>query len=232
MTRSESLVLFDIDGTLLRGAARHHKDSLIEGIRRVTAHQTTLDGISTSGMLDCDLIALMLRACGETETRIRKFLGRIVAECQACYAANCVPDLSPFVCPGVRETLRDLRSHNAVIGLVSGNLSSIGWKKIEQAGLREYFAVGAFAEDGRTRARLASIAASRAKTRALITKRARISLVGDHPNDIEAAKANGFIAVAVRTGLTPLSDLQSAEPDILVADLSELDIRKLVVMPS
>ncbi len=33
MKRSESLVLFDIDGTLVRGAGLHHKQSLIEGIR-------------------------------------------------------------------------------------------------------------------------------------------------------------------------------------------------------
>ena len=231
MTRSESLVLFDIDGTLLRGAAQHHRDALIEGIRRITGHETTLDGISTSGMLDRDLIALMLRACGESESRIQRFLKRIVAECQACYNANCVPDLTPFVCPGVRETLQNLRSHNAVIGIVSGNLSAIGWKKMERAGLREHFSVGAFAEDGRTRARLARIAVSRARSQGLISKRARITLVGDHTNDIAAAKANGFIAVAVRTGLSALSDLEAAQPDILIANLSELDIRKLLVMP-
>lgn len=228
MIQSRSLVLFDIDGTLLRGAAQHHRDALIEGIRRVTGHQTTFDGIPTSGMLDRDLIVVMLRACGESETRIRKSLNRIVAECQACYAANCVPDLREFVCVGVRETLEKLRARSAVIGLVTGNLSTIGWKKIERAGLREYFSVGAFAEDGRTRARLARVAAWGAKRQGLVSKEARISLIGDHMNDIQAAKANGFQSVAVATGLISLPDLRAAEPDILIANLCELDIGKLL----
>lgn len=228
MTQSKSLVLFDIDGTLLRGAAQHHRDALVEGIRRVTGHTTTLEGISTSGMLDRDLIAVMLRACGESGSRIRKSLTRIVTECQICYTANGMPDLSPFVCVGVHETLQNLRARGAIMGLVTGNLSSIGWKKIEQAGLREYFSVGGFAEDGRTRARLAKIAAWRAKRQQLISKNARISLIGDHMNDVLAAKVNGFQSVAVGTGLTSLSDLKTAEPDVLVANLCDLNIEKLL----
>jgi phosphoglycolate phosphatase-like HAD superfamily hydrolase len=211
----------------MSGAAQHHRLALIEGIRRVTGHETTLDGISTSGMLDRDLIAVMLRACGESERRIQKSLSRIVKECQACYSENCV-DLSPFVCLGVLETLQTLRLRSAIMGLVTGNLSTMGWRKVENAGLLEYFSVGAFAEDGRTRARLARVAASRAKKNALISKHARISLIGDHTNDIRAAKANGFQSVAVGTGLISLAELKAAEPDILVANLSELDIEKLL----
>jgi phosphoglycolate phosphatase-like HAD superfamily hydrolase len=114
------------------------------------------------------------------------------------------------------------------MGLVTGNLSTIGWKKVEQAGLREYFSVGAFAEDGRTRAQLARLAASRAKRHGFISKRARVSLIGDHLNDIQAAKANGFQSVAVGTGLTSVTELAAAEPDILIANLCELEIERLV----
>lgn len=212
----------------MRGAAQHHRDALIEGIRRVTGHQATLDGIPTSGMLDRDLITIMLRACGEPESRVRKYLSRIVAECRHCYSANCVTDLSPFVCIGVLQTLQNLRARGAAMGLVTGNLSTIGWKKVEQAGLREYFSVGAFAEDGRTRAHLARLAASRAKRHGFISKRARVSLIGDHLNDIQAAKANGFQSVAVGTGLTSVTELAAAEPDILIANLCELEIERLV----
>ncbi len=212
----------------MRGAARHHRDALIEGIRRVTGRETTLDGIPTSGMLDRDLIAVMLRACGESENRIRKSLSRIVVECQTYYSANGVGDLSAFVCTGVLETLRKLRLRGAVMGLVTGNLCAIGWKKVEQAGLREYFSVGAFAEDGRTRAHLARIAASRAKREGLISNRTRISLIGDHTNDIQAAKTNGFQSVAVGTGLASMAELEAARPDILVANLCDLDIERLL----
>jgi phosphoglycolate phosphatase-like HAD superfamily hydrolase len=122
------------------------------------------------------------------------------------------------------EFLKALDSRGAVLGLVTGNLSRIGWKKMELAGLREYFSVGAFAEDGRTRARLAQVAAQRAKREGLVAWDCRIALIGDHPNDVAAAKANGFLAIAVATGVIPREELQASEPDILVETVSDLPL--------
>lgn len=228
MKPSNSLVLFDIDGTLMRGAGGHHREALTEGIRRVTGRAATLDGIPTSGMLDRDLIAAMLRAAGEPESRIRNVLTRISAECQACYAASCAEDLRGFVCAGVHSVLEALRERGAVMALVSGNLSEIGWKKLELAGLREYFLFGMFSENGRTRTRLAQLAAWRARRHRLISRGARISLIGDHMNDVAAAKANGFQAVAVASGVTSFEELRASQPDILVSNLQELNIERLL----
>jgi phosphoglycolate phosphatase len=226
--KSKSLVLFDIDGTLLCGAGPHHKSSLVEGIRRVTGLSTTLDGVSTSGTLDRDLIASMLRSAGHSERRIRMSLRSIMAECQNCYVANSELDLRGNVCAGVPEVVAQLTARGAVLGLVTGNLSQIGWRKVELAGLGERFSIGAFAEDGTTRTRLAQVAARRAINLRLVARNCRVSLIGDHPNDIEAAKRNGFQAVAVATGLTSAEELQAWEPDILVRDLTELDPGELI----
>ncbi len=228
MSKSRSLVLFDIDGTLLRGAGPHHKQALIEGIRRVTGVSTHLEGVATSGMLDRDLIANMLLASGITGYRVRTALQRVMTECQNVYETACTEDLAGFVCRGVREVLEELEARGAVLGLVTGNLSRIGWRKVELAGLRSYFSVGAFAEDGRTRARVAQVAARRAIKEGLVMKNCRISLIGDHANDVAAAKRNGFQAVAVGTGLMPIEELAGSGPDILVRDLTELDIDRLL----
>ncbi len=222
MNRSKPLVLFDIDGTLVRGAGQHHKQALVEGIRTITGMNTHLDGVPTAGMLDRDLIASMLRAAGYSERRARMALRPIMAECQNAYIANCTTDLSPFVCAGVREFVAELKQRGAVLALVTGNLTRIGWKKMELAGLRDYFSVGAFAEDGRTRTRLARVAAQRARRQHLIAKDSRVTLIGDHMNDVQAAKANGYQSVAVATGVTPLEELRAAHPDYLVRDLTEL----------
>ena len=223
-----SVVLFDIDGTLMRGAGDHHKRALVEGISKVTGIGTTLEGVSTSGMLDRDLIADMLRAAGESERSVRSRLAQIMVECQCAYERNCRIDLSPFVCAGARELLTELKARGAVLGLVTGNLSAIGWRKMELAGLRDYFSVGAFAEDGHTRAGLARVAAKRAAERFGVQRKARISLIGDHANDILAAKANRFQAIAVATGMMPLDELAVFKPDILVRSLGELDPATLV----
>ena len=228
MNPAPTLVLFDIDGTLLRGAGAHHKQALIEGIQRVTGLATHLDGIATSGMLDCDLIAAMLKAAGHPEQQIREGMQQIVDECQNAYCANCDSDLTRVVCPGVPAVLSELREHGAVLGLVTGNLSRIGWRKMELAGLRDYFSIGAFAEDAATRAGLAQVARQRAIERGLVARHSRTSLIGDHPNDIQAAKANGFKAVAVATGLISREDLVAAQPDVLAPNLEQLAIQQLL----
>ena len=59
-----ALALFDIDGTLIRRAGPHHRQALVEAIRRVTGLATTTDGIPLYGMLDPDIIREMLRQAG------------------------------------------------------------------------------------------------------------------------------------------------------------------------
>ncbi len=227
-TLANHLVLFDIDGTLIRGAGPHHKQALVEGIRRATGRSTSLEGLETAGALDRDLIASMLRASGESERRIRAGLAQIMRECQNSYLCNCAADLTPFLCRGVADTLAAFKSRGAVLGLVTGNLSAIGWKKVELAGVRPYFSLGAFAEDGRTRARLGRVAAHRAVSLGLTSKATRIFLIGDHPNDVAAAKANGYHSIAVASGITPFEELAAAKPDTLVQHLGELELSSLL----
>ena len=151
-----------------------------------------------------------------------------MSECQAAYVADCAVDLRLSVCIGVVEALTELQARGAVLAVVTGNLSEIGWRKLELAGLRPYFSTGAFAEDGRTRTRVARVAVRRAIKNQLAGKNSRISLVGDHANDIEAAKRNGFQSIAVATGLSSIEELAASQPDVLVADLTQLDLRRLL----
>jgi len=223
-----SLVLFDIDGTLLRNAGAHHKMALVAGIRKATGLETTLDGIATAGMLDRDLIASMLQAAGASARRIQTVMKQVVEETQNAYLLDCAADLRGHLCPRVPLFLSDLTRHGFTLGVVSGNLSRIGWKKLELAGIRHYFSVGAFAEDGRSRARLAQIAAARARKLASLSPKSTVSLIGDHANDIAAARANCFRAVAVATGIMPYDELREAKPDILIRDLSELKLSRLL----
>jgi phosphoglycolate phosphatase len=223
-----SLVLFDIDGTLLRNAGPHHKMALVAGIRKATGLDTTLDGIATAGMLDRELIFVMLRSAGASARRIQVVMKQVVEESQNAYLLDCAADLRSHLCPRLPSFLSDLMRHGFTLGVVSGNLSRIGWKKLELAGIRHYFSIGAFAEDGRSRARLAQIAAARARKIGSVSRSSSVSLIGDHPNDIAAARANRFRAVAVATGIMTYDELRRAKPDILVRDLTELRLSRLL----
>jgi phosphoglycolate phosphatase len=222
-----ALILFDIDGTLIRRAGPQHRAALEGALLRVTGFRATTEGIPVQGMLDRDILRAMLGAAGASRRVMESQMAAIVREAQRLYLKTC-PDLRARVCPGVRRVLRRLRRRGVPAGLVTGNLSRIGWRKMERAGLRGYFRVGAFAEQGRTRADLAGQAAAAARRRGLIADGALVALIGDHPNDIAAARANGFLSVAVGTGVVALEELRAHEPDILLEDLRGLDVEKLL----
>jgi phosphoglycolate phosphatase len=222
-----ALVLFDIDGTLIRRAGPAHRQVLEDAVRRVTGRRSTTDGIPVQGMLDSDILRLMLRASGATAREMRDSMDAIMASAQRLYARRC-PDLRAKVCPGVRGCLRRLIRRGATLGLVSGNLSRIAWTKLRRADLVEHFRFGAFAGDAPTRAALARRAAAEARRRGWIERGSPVALVGDHPNDVAAAKANGFLSVGVGTGIVSWEELIAAGPDVAVPDLRSLKVERLL----
>jgi phosphoglycolate phosphatase-like HAD superfamily hydrolase len=220
------MVLFDIDGTLLRRAGMHHRQALIEAVRRHTGLETTTDGIALHGMLDPDILRRMMRNAGASEAMIRRSLPAIIATAQAIYVRRC-PDLRRNVCPGVRLLLRRLHRRGVPLGLVTGNLTRIGWKKVERAGLRPYFRFGAFGEMQPDRARLVRLAVRTARARRWINRTGQVWLIGDSPADIRAARAAGVRVAAVLTGVCSRTELAAESPDILVDDLRALDPEQL-----
>jgi phosphoglycolate phosphatase-like HAD superfamily hydrolase len=221
------LVLFDIDGTLLRRAGEHHRQALVAAIRRATGAETTTENIPVAGMLDRDILALMMARAGMKPGPIRRAMPDVVKLAQSIYVRS-APVLARRVCPGVRRLLGGLARRGAVMGLVTGNLTRIGWRKMERAGLRPYFRFGAFAELAKDRAGLVRIAIRRARREGWIAPGSAISLVGDHPNDIRAAQANGIRSVAVATGLASLEELRSQRPDVALPDLRSLALEILL----
>jgi phosphoglycolate phosphatase len=222
-----ALVLFDIDGTLIRRAGPHHRKSLEAAVKRVTGVQTTTEGIPTQGMLDRDILRIMMREAGVSERLIRESMQEIVISAQSIYVRQC-PALTSKVCPGARMLLWKLHRRGVPTGLVTGNLTAIGWKKMESAGLKRYLHFGAFAELARDRAGLVRIALGIAKRERWIDRQTHISLIGDHPNDIRAARANGIQAIAVATGVVGAEELASHSPDLLVDDLRALPVETLL----
>ena len=214
----------------MRNAGPHHRDALLAGILSEMQLQATTDGIDTAGTLDRDLITLMLQGANVAPDAITPALSRIVESCEAAYLANCAIDLRDRVCPGVVDLLKALSSEGVVIGVVTGNLEAIGWKKLELAGLRDYFQLGAFSQDGTTRTELARSAAERAQAVAGGKPFKSITLIGDHRNDVIAGKNNRFRSIAVATGVLSAEQLWKEEPDLVVKDMTELSIGNVLAL--
>ena len=219
-----ALVLFDIDGTLVRRAGPHHREALVQGIRRVLGLETTTEGIPVQGMLDPDILTVMLRNAGMPRARVRPLLPAIQQAAERYYLRVC-PALHDKHCPGVEPLLARLSRRGMLLALVTGNLTRIGWRKLQRAGLRGYFRFGAFGEMAATRAGLARIAMREARRSGWIERGAPVSLVGDAPSDIRAARANRIRAISVKTGITPPEELEALAPDYLLRDLRDLRLR-------
>lgn len=219
-----ALVLFDIDGTLVRRAGPHHREALVYGIRKVTGLQTTTDGIPVQGMLDPDILRIMLRNAGAPQALVRAGLPEIQRAAERHYLRVC-PELRDKHCPGVEPVLARLTRRGMLLGLVTGNLTRIGWRKLQRAGLRDYFRFGAFGEMARTRTSLARMAIREARSRSWIAPGAPVSLIGDAPPDILAARGNRIRSICVKTGITPAEELAALHPDYLLRDLRDLRLR-------
>ncbi len=205
----------------MRRAGPHHRQALVDAIRQVTGLETTTDGIPVHGMLDPDIITSMLRAAALDNTGIQAAMQPIIEAAQDIYQDS-VPDLRDKTCPGVPPLLDYLRERGTVLALVTGNLTRIGWRKLQRAGLDHYFRFGAFGEMAPTRGGLARLAIDQARRTGLTDANSRISLIGDAVQDVAAARENNIRAIAVRTGITPPAELEASMPDLLLDDLTHL----------
>ncbi len=210
------LILFDIDGTLVRlaGAGRRSMEMAFE---RLYGVPDAFAGVDFRGSLDPRILAAARRAHGipESTTEDARFLQAYLEALET----SLDPDRRPeqHLCPGVEAALDHLSADHA-LGLATGNWREGARRKLGAFGLWDRFSVGGFGEDGAERADLVRVARRRAETRGLDAR--RVAVVGDTPADVESARRAGAAAVAVCTGWNSEDDLRACEPDLLLPDLA------------
>jgi phosphoglycolate phosphatase-like HAD superfamily hydrolase len=125
--------------------------------------------------------------------------------------------------PGVRTLLEELQSLKIPVGLLTGNIDVIGWRKLDTAGIKTFFSFGAFGNEAFRRPDLIEIAHKRAeKTTGTKIKRENFVIIGDTPLDIACAKQGGICSIGVATNpKIKKEDLDKAGADLAVNSLSE-----------
>ena len=222
--RSPDAFLFDIDGTLLNTKDLVHYNALNRAMLEAYGIETTIDGVAFHGMTDLGILRAALHRVGVTSEIFAAKLPYALDIVRQHVAEN-APGLSPSVCCGIPDLVRELREQGKLLGVASGNLESVGWHKIASAGLREFFAFGCFSDECEMRTEIFQRALSEVHRR--LGELATVCFVGDTPEDIRAARAVGAQVIAVGTGIYKSVDLASLEPDLYVdscAQLSALDI--------
>ena len=219
---SNSLVLFDIDGTLLRSdgagvTAMLRAFTLIHGERGFT-----FEGIQIAGALDQLLFNRMMATHGlpaDAQSH-QHFRNTYRDELQRSLTPQRVRRM-----PGAAELVGALHTRGAAVGLLTGNYEDTAHIKIRAAGLStDDFPFGAFGSDGASRRELTPVAQERARLHhGREFAMARVTIIGDTPLDIDCAKAHGCRAIGVATGPFSVEALRECGADLAVADLADTE---------
>jgi phosphoglycolate phosphatase len=218
------LILFDIDGTLLRTGDVVHQQALLDAIQMVFAVEASLEGVPLGGMLDSQIVRLTLQKYDVPPDDVRAGLPDVMLRMSARYRELLDGDnRRGWLLPGV-EDLVDRASRDFILSVLTGNASGVARTKLELAGIDHYFPFGAYGDSADHRYELVPVAIEKMQEKHGVAPSPEdVVIVGDTPRDIEAARASGALAVGVATGRFSVDDLAGYEPDVLFSDLSDTD---------
>lgn len=219
----ERLVLWDIDGTLLRtgdlGALVF--DRALEGVLgRPPATRIAMSG-KTDPQIVGEYLALMDVDDPSTLPAILERLETELAAIERELAATGAP------CPGVTRLLARLDAMPWVAqSVLTGNIAPNALVKLRAVGLDHWLdlEVGAYGSDHEDRRELVPIALDRQRSlRGRKVEPNEVWVVGDTPNDLACARAGGARCLLVATGRYAADELAALEPDAVVADCTDTE---------
>ena len=211
--------LFDVDSTLLYARDGIHYNAFLNAVRQFFAVPPNIDGVPLHGRTDLAIIRAVLEREGVSDAEIDAKLPLVTAAMCAEVERNAAY-MRPELCPSVEEVVSRLFAAGKLLGLATGNLEIIAWKKLEACGLRPFFAFGSFSDHREQRADVVRWGVDEARRR--LGHEASVYVVGDTPADIEAARDAGVPVNAVATGIFSLQELKSYQPDLCVSCCTEL----------
>jgi len=226
------LVLWDVDYTLVAtdGVGKY----LYEVVLAELYGLQMPDRLSSmAGRTDTSIALEVLAAAGVPDP-----LGEL-AKFQQGLAAR-APELDRMVreygriLPGAAEALAALSSlarrddgHLVVQSLLTGNIPALAQVKLGALGLTTHLdlSIGAYGDVSEVRADLVPVARANAAHRydADFSGTATV-LIGDTPNDIEAAAASGARAVGVASGSFTMQQLRDAGAEVVLPDLTDTGV--------
>lgn len=216
--RAADAYLFDIDGTLLNTRDGVHYGTFTRAFREVWGVDETIDGVPWHGNTDIGIIRAVATRAGVSEDALRLADVCRLMEQELRMTRE---RMKPEACPEIATVLEELRSDEKLMGVGTGNIEAVGWAKLENCGLREYFSFGAFSAPGcETREEIFARGVEQVRER--IGSGVVVHVVGDTPADIRAARHVGCPVIAVATGKYALEELQALKPEMALSSFADL----------
>jgi len=220
------LVLFDIDGTLIRsgGAGEKAFARVAEaefGVPNGTAR------LHFAGRTDPSIVRDFFQQHGfaASAENFQRFFDRYVF-----HLDHLLHQLDGQVLPGVHRMLDELktRPEPPLLGLLTGNIRLGAQLKLTRYQLWQHFQTGGFGDDHEDRNQIAVVARDRGN--ALLGGQLdseEVLVIGDTPRDIECARAIGARVLAVATGNYTVGQLQKDAPTWAVKTLEEISVTEI-----
>lgn len=219
MPYPERLLLFDIDGTLLR-CGPQVRPQFAQALSEVYGTAGDCLRHDFAGKTDPGIVLELMTAAGLPEEEVR----RLLPEMRRLFLEKLERTLDRedmHLLPGVVELLeRQAERSDLALALLTGNWEPGARTKLSRFDLNRFFAFGAFGCDGFDRAELPPAALERAEAR--LGRRfdpEEVLIIGDTLHDVSCARAHGIPCLAVATGHTPAEVLRTAGADWVAADL-------------
>ena len=220
-----TLVLFDIDGTILwtDGAGRRAIHAALTEVFGATGPASYWFDGKTDRQIVRDLMRLEGHADAHIDARIDDLLARYVRYLEAEVARGGQP---PRVYEGVEALLDALEARDDVtLGLLTGNIEAGARIKLAAVGIDfERFEVNAFGSDHELRPELPAVAQRRAHAHlGYPLPGSSVVVIGDTPADIACGRGIGARAIAVATGRFGVDELARHAPAAVFESLADTD---------
>ncbi|MDI9434920.1 MAG: HAD family hydrolase [Euryarchaeota archaeon] len=213
------LTLFDIDGTLVRGARCHYM-AFVHAVSKFYGMEEDISGINYAGKTDPQILREVLEIGGIPDKVIEENFQDCLDYMVKDYLAN-VHRENVRALEGVSDLLKQLQNENVLLGLTTGNLEPIAYAKLGQVGIDGFFSFGGFGSDSPQRPCLVEKALERAR-KLHGYEGDQIFVIGDTPRDVEAAKPFNLYTIAVATGRYSTSELQKTGADFVLQNLKDV----------
>lgn len=221
------LVLFDIDGTLVRTGGAGVK-AFAKVFQTEFQAAEGFEQLKFAGRTDMSLVREFFdfHRIPTSADNFKRFFDRYVF-----WLDHILRDSATSVCPGVKAFIQALKALRPppLLGLLTGNIRLGAEIKLRHFDLWDAFQTGGFADDHEDRDQIAAIARDRgARLLGQDLRPKEVVVIGDTPLDIRCGRAIGARVLAVATGGASLPVLQAHQPDWAVTDLSALDPKALL----
>lgn len=217
------LLLFDIDGTLVRLNTGVAAPIFANAIKQVIGINIELHPtLSFAGRTDYGILQEILRHNDYSENISREKIGEIYNLIYQDFQKLLSSDTIKIL-PGVKDLLELLYIDDRfILGILTGNFEKNAILKIEFFNLQHYFKFGVFGDFAIDRNDLPLQALRLANTSTNLHFTAQQCLViGDTQIDILSAKQSNMRSLAVATGILDKSQLAEHSPDLLFENFSD-----------